>query len=321
MRRALVAVALIAGCSGGPSPSLTLVTLNIASGAADVYRTPEARARQAALLDASGAQLAALEEVDVDVERSGRIDTARAVARIDCGIRRCAAGAGAVVFAMAFRGDDPFASIGGEPIGIIDGDPSITPTGSDRRPEAMYGNALVARGIVIVEAYAVGLPTDTAQPADDPLFSALAAGDVVDATARETLGARNLALRNAPAIEPRVALVARVARDGTRPLSVITTHLESAGSLALRLHQLARVIAVAGAERDGPPMRDVVVLGDFNLSPSEAAAPLEAAGFVRAVGSHVDQIWVDARLAILAADEPSTENASDHETFGRATIR
>lgn len=316
------------------SESVTILTLNLANGAGDVYRTPESRQRQAAFIADSGAQLVGMQEVDLSVERSGRADCSREVARMDCaaaaftpdGVRSCAGAAGTVAFAIGFRGDDPFAPENGLPGGIDDSDGSLNPTGTDRSHDAVYGNALAALGGVSVsDVYAVTLPTSDTQAADDPLFAVLGRTGPSD-PARTELAMRNLALRTGPAIEPRVALVARVARDG-KPLSVIVTHLESAGGDALRRRQLERVVAVARAERAGPPARNVVVLGDFNQSPVEAGVVLGAADFLRAVGEpaasleNFDQIWIDAGLNVLSAAQVPTRGVSDHPIAGRVTVR
>jgi len=334
-----IAVALLVASSCASTKtepaSLTLLTLNLANGAGDVYRTPAARAREAAFVAGTGAQLVALEEVDLDVERSGRVDCAREVAAIDCtvsdppftpdGVRRCTGAGAAVLFGRAFQGDDPYDATSGIPSGIIDDDPSINPPGTDRSAAASFGDALIAR-VGVTDAYVVELPTDAAQVADDPLFADLAR-DPPSEAARATLAARNVTLRQGPAIEPRVVLVTRVPRVGARTLSVLVTHLESADpSGAVRARQLDRVLAVAKAERAGPPARDVVVLGDFNQAASDSAAPMSAAGLRQAAGplddrSVIDQIWIDETLALVGADLVPTGGVSDHAFAARAVVR
>ena len=119
-----------------------------------------------------------------------------------------------------------------------------------------------------------------------------------------------------------MALVVRVGRGGgARTLSLVATHFDGEGPRALRLQQLARVVAVAEAERAGPPERDVVVLGDLNLAPEESAPALEGAGFARAAVDGIDQIWIGARLRLVEAAAIPTRGASDHASLVRATIR
>jgi endonuclease/exonuclease/phosphatase family metal-dependent hydrolase len=329
----LVLVAILGlGCADEPAP-ISLLSFNMANGSDDVYRTPDTRMRQAEFIAQSGAQLVALQEVDLNVERSGWVDTARAVSGLDClvkqppfsvdGVRRCVGVNGMVIFGLTFHGNDPFDLQCGLPSGIPDGDTSLNPTSVDRSPDSSFGNALLVLGrLEVTETYAVELPTDPSQPADDPLFSALGVGDLTDGE-RAELGARNLALRQGPAIEPRVVLVTRIARSAANPLSVLVTHLESAASVDLKQRQLERVIAVAKAERAGPPARVPVILGDFNMTPADTSPPLQAAGFVLAAGdaASIDQLWTDRSLNVVSAAEVPTNGVSDHANATRATVR
>jgi endonuclease/exonuclease/phosphatase family metal-dependent hydrolase len=122
-----------------------------------------------------------------------------------------------------------------------------------------------------------------------------------------------------------VALVVRLERPDARPLTVIATHLQYAGLDAVRALQLARLAALARAERAAG--RDVVVLGDFNMDPSEARPVLEGVGMAPAAGTGqgddaaLDQIWVDARLTLLSSELVPTLGVSDHEWAGRAEVR
>jgi hypothetical protein len=319
---------VLAGCQPA---DLSLMTLNMANGAGDVFRTAESRASQAAFIAAAGAQLVALQEVDLFVQRSGVVDTARAVAQLDCtvlepefspdGVRRCTSPNGVILFGLSYHGDDPFDAVNGVPVGIDDVDPTLNPIGTDRSPGASYGIALlVLGGIRAGPAYVVGLPADLSQPADDPLWSALGEDDPSDEE-HDILAARNLALRREPSLEPRIALVTRIARANARTLSVIVTHLDYRGAPAYGMHQLERVVAVARAERAGPPERDVVVLGDFNLQPSDSAPLLGPAGFTGAVAQDIDQIWVDSNLELRSASERPTQGVSDHANAGLVTVR
>lgn len=330
----LASVAGVTSCarSDPPTPTpITLLTLNVANGAGASYRSPAARARQAAFIAGAGAELVALQEVDLNVERSGHADCAREVARLECsvepftadGVRRCdgAGTAGVVLFGRAFAGDDPFDAVNGVPSGIMSDDP---PT-ADRSADASFGVALVARARV-EGTYVVQLPTDAAQVADDPLFARLALDPPPD-SARADLAERNVALRRGKAIEPRVVLVARVPRVGARALSVLVTHLESADPTgAVRARQLDRVIAVAKAERAGPPARDVVVLGDLNQTARDSASRMTAAGLRLAAAPSddqavLDQIWIDGSLELVRAGQVPTDGVSDHPFAALAVVR
>jgi endonuclease/exonuclease/phosphatase family metal-dependent hydrolase len=333
--RLAVALLLGSGCTADRASSpITLLTLNLANGAGDEYRTPAARARQAAFVASTGAQLIALQEVDLNVQRSGYADCAREVAAIDCtvdvppftpdGIRRCVSDDGAVLFGRAFQGDDPYDAVDGVPSGIIDGDSSINPPGTDRSAAAAFGDALVVRG-PSGDGYVVELPTNETQVADNPLFGELAR-DPPSAAARAELATQNQALRRGPAIEPRVVLVTRIPRYRARTMSVLVTHLESGDFAALRTRQLDRVLAVARAERAGPPARDVVVLGDLNQSAAECAAQMAAAGLVDAIGDRAgiagfDQLWIDPSLQLVAGEPVPTNGVTDHPYAIRAVVR
>ncbi len=87
-------VILLSGCGG--SVPFTVVSLNIASGAGEGYRTPEARAKQAAFLGDQHADIIGLQEVDVGTVRSDGQDTA---AQATSGLR------GTLVFGRSFPFD------------------------------------------------------------------------------------------------------------------------------------------------------------------------------------------------------------------------
>lgn len=336
------AALVLASCAGvtscassdhPPTPTpITLLTLNVANGAGASYRSPAARARQAAFIAGAGADLVALQEVDLNVERSGHADCAREVARLECsvvepftvdGVRRCdgTGTTGVVLFGRAFAGDDPFDAVNGVPSGIISEDPPS----ADRSAEASFGVALVARAR-IRDTYVVQLPTDAAQVADDPLYARLALDPPPD-SARADLAERNVALRRGRAIEPRVVLVARIPRAGARALSVLVTHLESADPTgAVRARQLDRVLAVAKAERAGPPARDVVVLGDLNQTARDSTSRMTAAGLRLAAAPSddqavLDQIWIDGSLELVRAGQVPTDGVSDHPFAALAVVR
>lgn len=296
---------------------LRVQTLNIASGAGDRFRTDEARARQAALI--AEAEIVALQEVDVGVIRSRNTNSALAVSGLaGCamavvdpphlspdGLLTCSTDAGSVLFGLGFRGDDVF-STDGQPIGIMDSDTSLDPVSVDRSPNAMYGNALIVRGVRVASAVVVTLPMDSAAPSDG--YASIANGDLA------VLAAHNLALRFTPGIEPRSVLVVRLDR-----FSVLATHLEAGSHAALRAAQLRAVIAVAKGEQGQG--RRVVLVGDLNLTPEEVSPVLSDAGFIHAVGPGADQVWVGDALSFTLPEDRPTEGASDHAFAPVVTIR
>lgn len=356
MRIALVvwALAAIAGCAKDdvekaalvPPGPVTLMTLNIACGAGDAFRTAESRVKQGAFVARSGAELVGFQEVDVGVDRSADLDTAASVAaavapgfgactfavadaphvRRD-GTRLARCEAGAIVFGIGFRADDPFSpNADGTPSGIQDGDDSLNPKGVDRGADAYYGNALIVRAPWEVEAaYTVALPTSASGPiVPGALLDRLARADLDDDTIA-ALAAHNDGVRRGPAIEPRSALVVRVRKSTTTTLSVITTHLEaSAGPTELRRAQLDAVVAIARAEQ-AKSDHHVVVMGDFNMAPADAQPSLSAGGLVRGAppepATDIDQLWLDPAFVVDVAKRVPTENVTDHAYAALATLR
>lgn len=338
----------------GPTPTpapvevetrLGVMTFNIANGAGDAFRTPEIRKKQGALVARSGPDVVGMQEVDVNAVRSGDVDTAAAVAveiapgfdacTFDIGaaphvrgdgtrVARCTAGA--IVFGAGFRADDPFAAASdGTPSGIIDDDTSIDPASVDRGADAFYGNAFVVRAPwSLVGSYTVTLavtPDDPGAPAS--LVERLSRAEL-DAETLASLAAHNEAARHARGVEPRSVLVVRVGRESSPTFSVLTTHLEAGDEAPLRRAQLAGVIAVARAERIHSANR-VVVMGDFNMPAFDVEPGLGMAGFVRAAPPNVegdlDQVWVDATLALDGVERVLTEGASDHGAAPSAVVR
>lgn len=313
----LVALAAAACAEPQPDPALRAMSINVACGAGDRFRTDENRRRLAGLVD--DVEIAALQEVDVGVERSGRVDTARAVAGLDAcrswsevdeGLTRCDVEGASVLFGLAFQADDAFsADDAGVPGGIRDSDPSLTPTGIDRSATARFGNALIVRGHAIESAVVVALPL-VSGPVDSPEYEALAMGTPAQRAAH------NLKIRSSPGIEPRSALIARIGRQR----SVLVTHLEAGSDVrALRLAQLQAVAALALAERSKG--RSPVLLGDLNMSSDEAGETLVPAGFALARAEGADQLWVDERLEFDSGESRPTEGASDHAFAVAATVR
>lgn len=332
---------------GAPRVPVALATLNIASGAGDRYRTLAHRAKQGAFLAATGAEVLALQEVDLGTDRSGNADTAAAVAAgVAQGFGSCAfaveaaphfsadgtrlarCAAGAIVFGIGFRADDPFSPApDGTPSGIMDVDESIDPKGVDRGADAWFGNAAIVRAPwEVAEAYTVALPSDAAGSAPRAELLAALAKEARDEAAIAELAAHNLKARTGRSIEPRSALVVRLrapgtdAGAGTGGYTVITTHLESAGTAALRAAQLDAVVAIAVAERTAASRR-VVVMGDFNMQAAEAEPALKRAAFVVTSAAEIDQIWVDASLSLEASARVPTEGASDHAYAASARVR
>src|SRR6478735_516830 len=179
-RAPLLACALVASTAGACSQpggaKLTLLTVNIANGAGDLYRSSEMRRQQARFVAASDASIVAMQEVDIDVERSFHTDTGDDVLGLACavaqpafspdGVRRCSGPDGSYLFGRAFQGDDTYALVDGLPAGISDGDDTVPPSGTDRTPGAQYGDALGVRGLAVDDAYAVGLPTQPEEGTD-----------------------------------------------------------------------------------------------------------------------------------------------------------
>ncbi len=346
----LVALAAVLGCKNEAAStplvapgSVTLMTLNVASGAGDSFRTAENRKKQSAFVARSAAEVVGLQEVDVGVERSGKIDTAASVAaslafgtctfavdaaphmRAD-GTRLTRCTAGSIVFGLGFRASDLFAAdAAGIPSGIMDSDPSLNPTGVDRSPDALYGNALIVSAPwEVVATYTVALPIDALGPsASAELLERLAQeGPPDDAIA--AIAEHNEATRRQRGIEPRSALVVRVRKPGTTAISVITTHLESSGTSDLRRAQLDAVLAIARGEQR-ISNHDVVVMGDFNMAVTATEPSLVAAGFVRATppeaSADIDQMWIDPALVADATRRVSTEGVTDHGFTALATVR
>ena len=230
------------------------------------------------------------------------------------GVRRCAGDGGVSLMARALCGPDPYANDAqGVPAGIPGGGTT------DRRPSACYGIALVVRNsLTVARAFALGLPNSLdGGVVDDELDALLTAPEMTQAT-RDRLGAHNAQLRRGPAIEPRTALVAHVARTNGTPLAVIAVHFEPVRSGDLAQHQLARVRSLVRWERERG--RGVVLLGDFNMTPAQASAVVADAGVVRAVEPAaverplIDQVWLDSALIPRRAEQRSTDGTSDHLT-------
>ena len=321
------------------------MTLNIANGAGDSFRTAESRTRQGGFIARMSVDVVAMQEVDIGVDRSGDVDTVAGVASaVASGFERCTfeiegaphvrrdgtrlarCAGGAIAFGIGFRADDRFAAASnGAPSGIMDGDTSLNPTGVDRGEDAFYGNALLVRAPWGIDAsYTVALPISEAGPnLPSGVLDRLARGDLDDDVVAD-LAVHNEAVRRQQGIEPRSVLVARI-RLGTAPsFSVLSTHLESGGTKALRDAQLGAVVAVARAEQLRSRNR-VVVMGDFNMPASGATPGMVAAGFVHAAPPNaeadIDQIWVDGTLAVEAVARPPTEGVSDHAVAPTATLR
>lgn len=304
-------IMLLMACTPAPR-TVRVMTLNAANGAGDRFRTSDTRSLQRSLLQ--GADIAALQEVDVGVERSGKLNTPLEVAGpafSGCtfavtaaphlspdGVLRCSADAGTVLFGLGFRGNDGVS-------GIIDADTSLNPASEDRSPDALYGNALVIRGLKLDSAVVVALPVVTDMSLEP--YATLSKGPL------EALAAHNLATRTMPDNEPRSVLVARLGK-----IVVLATHLETAAFPAVRAAQLNAALAIARAER--AQGRRVIFMGDFNMPSSEAEAVLADAGFAHSVGDGIDQVWADPSLSVSEVSERPTEGASDHPVAPSVTL-
>lgn len=309
-------VGLMVGCGAAPAdapPRFGLMTLNVANGAGDRYRTAMTRTVQQSFIAQS--TVVALQEVDVGVTRSGDVNTALVLAGPEfegChfqvaqaphlsadGALRCDSAAGTVLFGLSLRGSDA----AGMPLGITDEDLSLNPKSVDRGFDALYGNALILRGAAAEFVAVVGLPADAAPP-EPGAYAALVA------STPERRASHNLDIRSRPGLEPRSALLARLSRRGAPTLSVINVHLSSGDVEPLRLTQLGAVVEMAQAERASG--RELVVMGDLNLSVAQAASRLSDAGFVSASSVALDQLWVDSALTLLDANDVPGEGATDH---------
>jgi endonuclease/exonuclease/phosphatase family metal-dependent hydrolase len=131
------------------------------------------------------------------------------------------------------------------------------------------------------------------------------------------LAVEHLSLPTPPPLEPRGAILARVAvADGV--LTVAATHLANRGTREgphPARPQLDALLARL-VEVDGP----TVLMGDLNLGPELAGAPIEAAGFTRADapptfpsdGPRISIDWVAVRGLEVVATEVPMVAASDH---------
>ncbi|MFP2928125.1 endonuclease/exonuclease/phosphatase family protein [Pyxidicoccus sp. 3LG] len=324
-----------------------VLTINIASGAGPDYTDPKNREAQAELIRQTDASIIAFQEVDVNVERSGDVNTALdIIARVD------------ERFRVFIDGDvpthdinDPLAPVTSiregadgttlyqSPAGtLVTGESFSTDNraiGDDRGDEnATYGNAIfVAPPQQVSEAYTVALPslydpntkndrgpylTRGASPEE---LAALADGKLTEAE-RNRLMRDNERIRDlsnsgdASASEPRSALVTRVTNpDGTEQ-TLINVHI-AVDPKELREAQLRYVAELAAAESKGPPEREVVLMGDFNAYASEVEPIFREAGLERVVGgdsdSHgnIDQIWTTSGVNTRNSAQVETEVSYD----------
>jgi endonuclease/exonuclease/phosphatase family metal-dependent hydrolase len=339
-----------------PGNGTGVLTLNLANGADDKYRTAENREDQAALIRDTGATIVGLQEVDVGLGRSGNVNTALDIARqlnpsfnaFTNGTSVPTVPIGEEAPATAIRKGGDGTTLYQTPEGTLVTGESFS--GDDRGglgtrdASATYGNAVyVAAPEKVVDAYTVTLPTSTSgdgRPVSSTEdLAALGDGKVSD-TERTALAQRNDALRKDNPVEPRSALVTRVVGPDGREKSIINVHLTAGGDQSgLRAKQLALVADLARAEGNGPPQREVVVMGDFNDSTKNVGAALEGAGLHRVVGgkkegiNNYDQIWTSGGLDtdtsaqvetggnVLGHIHDSQKGVSDHPYAGYTVIR
>lgn len=327
-----------------PGNGTGVLTLNLANGQKNGgYRTPEGRERQAALIRETGATIAAFQEVDTNVDRSGNANTSLdVVRRVNPSFDVFTNGTSVPTVSMSADAPETAIRKGSDGTTLYQTPQGTLVTGEsfsgddrgglgDGGADATYGNALyVGTPNKVVDAYTVELPPtpggDGPPVASPEELAALADGKLTDAE-RDALGQRNENIRKHSSIEPRSALVTRVVGPDGRERSIITTHLAKNGDKELRAKQLQYLAQVAQAESKGPPAREVMVLGDFNSSTQEVGAALEGAGLHRVVGgkkdteANFDQIWVSGGTDTDTSAQVKAGKASDHKYAGYTVIR
>lgn len=329
-----------------PDGGLGVLSLNLANGAGDRYRTPANRAAQAALLREAGASVVGFQEVDTGVGRSGDVATAVDVVRhlnpafeifaapgsppvVDLhdaspatAIRRGADGttlyqtpSGTLISGASFSGDDRGGGVAG-----------------DRGADATYGNALyVAAPHRVVDAYTIAVPhsaaSDAPPVAGHEQLAQLADGNLTREE-RTALGDTNDAIRRGARTEPRTALIARVTGPDGKERTIINVHLAAGREHeALRQKQLSFLADVISAEQRGPPAREIVLMGDFNDSVSDVGRVLEPIGMRREVGGrtegirNIDQIWVSRATEADTSAQVKTNGVSDHPHAAHTVVR
>lgn len=329
-----------------PGNGTAVMTLNIANGAGEKYRTAANRAAQAALIREAGASVVGFQEVDVGVQRTGNVNTALEIARLvnpafdafanggpvargDWAQRPAGTGVlsgadgttvfqtaqGSLITGESFSGDDRGSGVAG-----------------DKGADAIYGNAIyVGAPNRVVEAYTVSLPHSAGVNDPPPLSRAelrtLAAGPLSPET-RSALGERNEAIRHRSGIEPRSALVARVEGPDGVQRTIINLHLSvGRDHEALRQKQLAFVSELIRAEREADPPREVLLMGDFNDDVADVAKGLAPAGMQRVVGgrkdsfANIDQVWVSPGMVTDTSAQVKTRGVSDHPHAGYTVLR
>lgn len=327
-----------------PGAGTAVMTLNLANGAGEGYRTPENRAKQAALIADARASVVGFQEVDAGVDRTRDVNTALDVVRrlnpafdpffsgppvpvvdlhapvVGTALRQGADGTrlyqtpnATLILGESFSGDD-------------------RPVAGDGGADATYGNALyVAAPNRVAEAYTVVLPhsvsSDSPPTADRQQLTALAHGGVT-AEERAALGARNEGIRDAAASEPRTALVARLVGPDGKERTIINVHLAAGKeNESLRQKQLAYLADLVRAEAGGSPAREVLVMGDFNDSTTDVGRGLEPAGLRRVVGGkkesfgNIDQVWVTGGMTTDTSAQVKTRGVTDHPHAGYTVLR
>lgn len=337
-----------------PGNGTGVLTLNLANGKDDYYRTDENRTDQADLIRETGASIVALQEVDVGVGRSGGVNTGLEVVR---------------KLEPAFDAFVPPNAV--EPVPISDPNPPEvairegqdgttlyqTPQGTlvtgesfsgddrgglgTRSSEATYGNAVyVAPPNRVTDAYTVVLPSTPdglQRGVTPPDLAALADGQVTDAE-RDALRTYNETVRHDAPEEPRTALVTRVVGPDGKEQTLINVHLDASNE-AIREEQLKYLAQIVEAEKNGSPPRDVLVMGDFNDSTAAVGEHLEDAGLHRVVGGsndgieNFDQVWVSSGVETDHSAQVDTggsalgnlldafKGVSDHPNAGYTVIR
>ncbi len=336
-----------AGQSSGAGTGV--LTLNLANGVDDddghTYRSGADRERQASLIRDTGASIVAFQEADVNVERSGHVNTPLDVARRANGAFDVFSDSSQKVPEVGINEPAPPTAIrkGADGTRLYQtpdatlitgesfsgGDRGDAGVDGDTDAGATYGNAIyVAKPSRVVDAYTVALPHSAGPehpPASDALLEQFARGPATYAQ-RAELGRVNEGVRDNAAGEPRSALVARVAGPDGRERTIINVHLSRNGNADARNRELDYITKIVEAERSADPSREIVVMGDFNSSTAEVGRAFEQAGLHREVGgqkangNNYDQVWVSNNAQTTSSAQVDTDGASDHQYAGYTVL-
>lgn len=274
-------------------PQLTVMSLNIASGAGGNWNTLDSRHRQFDFVRKYGVDVLGMQEVDLHVRRSGKgVNTGAAVGLDlidppktnsfynDTFVYNTESGT--VVFGTSFIFTNTRCD-------ILDG-------GTCDLNDARYGNAIyLSNRITIESAYTMILPETLGANTCHNLLNvnAFINKDYLSATE-----------------EPRSVLIVRArTANGTR-FAVLSTHLSAyaADNVSVHTSQLGCINQVIEHESNVP----VILVGDFNSLPEFVGDQLDT--FTSFVGKDIDQIWAKG-IHFVPEDSYGlvpTEGNSDH---------